>query len=290
MTDRTNAATAEEVAAGKATLDASLARTTNVVESAKAQMDNWANGGTATKKKQVPTRRCDSCGQFQRHEQLTAVATADGGVTRVCGTCLDDTTDDGTTTFKELAKEQWAEAVKTIDEAMSASRDWFRDAGTLAKSQSSDRLRRSDPISNFGAMCADYRSRWAKEARLVSLAKAELTRRETAKVKAKSAKLRRRIATAELAKSESESRVAAALAEQVRLTAETDQLQVCVNAVVARAEAAYGAVEKQREQQAAAELARQDQIHADFAYKAGQTNDPDMMALLPRHGRGGEPR
>jgi cell division protein FtsB len=227
-------------------------------------------------------RRCQSCGKFKQHEQLKTVPTDDGGTQRMCADCLDDDP-----AAKQLYQQQWAEAGEIIDEALAkASLSFPMDS--LAKAQASDRLARFDAIGNFGRMVADYRRRWAIEDRVVRVVKAERTRKETDRIQKKTAKIRRKIEATELRKAEAERGLAALIAEQAQIAAQINDLAKRTDAVFARASSAYGAVAKQRDIQAIADLAKQDQERAGWRDKAFLTTDPDLRAAYLARANGEE--
>lgn len=218
-------------------------------------------------------RRCESCGRYQTHEQLKTVPTEDGGTQRLCSDCLDDDP-----AAKQLYQRGWAEAAEVMDEALAKMRRGFP-TDQLAKAQAFDRLARFDAIGSFNAMLAKFDREQAATNRLTRTVKVEQARREATRAQKKAAKIRRKAEKATMRKAAARAALDAALARQVGLTAELDQLGARVNTVCRNAERAYGAVAKQRDVQAIAELARQDQSRADWAYKASQTTDPILREV-----------
>ncbi len=232
--------------------------------------------------------RCDECGKYRAHPDVKHIATTDGDVKRICTDCMDEKSDnrDGTT-WKQLHKAQWSDAVAKLDEALDASPAWawYQSLDSLTKSQALDRLAKAKPV------WPDRRRPQHDSAdRVAGLVKAEITRRRTAEIvaetkrnKRKLAKLRRKSDAMELAKGQAEQMLADLLATQAAATAQLDDIARRVDIVYTNAEKSYGAVTRQRNVQRTAELAREDQIRADWAYKASQTNDPILkQAYLDR--------
>ena len=180
--------------------------------------------------KRTPTRRCDECGQFSRHEDLTPVNTEDGGVTGVCDDCMDKKTDDNPRkTFKQVKQEQWSEAVEKMDSIIANSRISFPPQDALTKAQGEARL----SLAYERSMA--YLRRMAVPSggndRVTRLVKAEITRRKTDEIVAKTkrtkkriAKLRRKSDEMDLKKAEAEQMLADLLATQAAATAQLDEI------------------------------------------------------------------
>jgi hypothetical protein len=228
-------------------------------------------------------RRCSECGKYQKHEALTSLADDDGTTHRVCSDCLDDSP-----ALKAAHRREWSEALETIDLALAKASRWFPPSDALAKSQAIDRLVKSDSIGNFGRMVADYRRRWAIEDRVVSVVKAERTDRETARLRKQTKRIKKKTKTAQLRKAQAVQTLDNLMAEQAALAAQIDGLGARVAVVYRNAERAFGAVAKQREIQAIADLARRDQEQAGWAHKASLTTDPTLRAAYLARANGEE--
>ena len=70
--------------------------------------------------KKRPARRCSECGQYRTHDDSKIIATDDGDSRRICRDCLDDAS-----AAKAQYRQQWAEAVEAMDEAIAKSRRVF---------------------------------------------------------------------------------------------------------------------------------------------------------------------
>jgi len=231
--------------------------------------------------------KCASCGQYSTHENLIAVKTNDGSVARICTNCVNDKVNDGSgKTWKQLHKSQWASAAESIDQALAKVRHLYPQPPTdaLAKAQAQDRLAKGwDNAMAFLKSMAIEPRRHSAANRVASLAKAEIVRRQTAQVVAKTKRTKRKIAkmlrksdALELAKGEAEQMLAHLLETQAAAIAQVDDLSRRVDIVYTNATRAYGAVAKQRDIAASVERGRLDQIRADLHFKASQTTDPDL--------------
>jgi hypothetical protein len=226
--------------------------------------------------------KCASCGQYSTHENLIAVKTNDGSVARICTNCVNDKVNDGSgKTYKQVHAQQWADAVKQIDEMMAKSRISVPPMDALAKAQASDRLAKA--YDNAMAYLRRMAVPPGGNDRVTRLVKAEITRRKTAEIVAKTkrtkrkiAKMRRRADEVEVTKGEAEQMLANLLESQAAGLAQLDQLSARVETVYRNAERAYGAVAKQRDIEATVERGRLDQIRADLHFKASQETDPDI--------------
>jgi hypothetical protein len=259
-----------------------------------AKVLSGLTGQEATKR---TAPKCASCGQYSTHENLTAVNT-DDGVARICPTCLNDRVNDGSgKTWKQLHKSQWEDAAEQMDEIVAKWHRLYPELPTdaLAKSealaQARGRLEKGfDNAMAYFRRMAVPPGRKSADDRVTSLVKAEMTRRQTAELVAKTkrtkrkvAKMRRQADAMELAKREAEQMLADLLTTQAAATAQLDDIARRVDVVYTNAQRAFGGVAQQREAQAIAERARQDQRRADWTFKASQTSDPILKrAYLDR--------
>ena len=147
---------------------------------------------------------------------------------------MDDKSESGST-WKALNKSQWSDALDAIDVAMMSAEHWFKNVSDLEKAEACHRL--SEATSR----------KLSPPDRLTRLVKAEMTRRNTAEVVAKSkrvkkktAKLRKQADQLDLRRTEADQLLANVLAEQAATTAYLEELDRRVNVVYANAERAYG--------------------------------------------------
>jgi hypothetical protein len=237
--------------------------------------------------------KCANCGRYQVHEDLTAVNT-DDGVVRICPDCLDDKVGNGNgQSWKALHKSQWAKAVERMDEIIDRSHISLPPQDALAKARGQERLSKAfdNAMAYLDSMAVAPR-RNAPD-RVAQLVKAERTKRETAQLRKETKRIKKKTKAAKLRKSQALQKAAdiatEAAALQAEMTAHVDDIAKRVNRVVANAERAYGAITRQRDIQRTAELARQDQLRADWNFKAGQTSDPDIRRYYVALAAGEDP-
>ncbi len=251
------------------------------------------------KKRTAP--RCANCGQYSTHENLTAVNT-DDGVARICPACLDDKVGDGTAkSWKQLHKSQWDEAARSIDEALAeVHRKYPESTDQLAKSQAFDRLAKVDVWGRFDRWLANYDREQAQTKRIVSLVKAEKAKsdainmaKQTKKMNRKTVKLNRKAEATKARVAETERLIAESVQSHLDMTARVEAFtldaRTRIDGMMKRLEVGQAQVRRSREYQATAELARQDQIRADWSFKAGQTSDPDMRRYYLAMAAGEDP-
>jgi hypothetical protein len=121
--------------------------------------------------------------------------------------------------------------------------------------------------------------RYRKQRHVTGLIKAEQVNREAAKVKKKAKKIRRQSEAASLRKAAAEQTLANLLAEQASIAAQIGELQRRTDVVRANAQRSYGAVAKQQEIRAVAQLAKKDQEQARWRDLASNTTDPILRTV-----------
>ena len=225
-------------------------------------------------------RRCTSCGKYQVHEDLKTVPTVDGGTEGLCPDCWDGSA------AKAMYQEQWRQARERIDEIIAKMRQAYPQSDAFAKGAAIDRITAADPIGQFDKMVAHYRRQWDAEDRLATLVKAEQAREKSEKLQKRTAKLKKQSAAAQAQTELSKASLDAALAEYDELaknaaafTADTE----------ARIDQMMRRLEIGQQQPLIAARARQDQIRAEWAYKAAQTTDPTIRAYYSALAAGQDP-
>jgi hypothetical protein len=190
------------------------------------------------------------------------------------------------------ARMEWAEVVEKLDRAF-ADAAWSGKVDNLTKQAAFDHLAAFNPCRNFDRMVKAYQRDWAlngRADRIVGLAKAQLIRRETAKIKKKTAKTLRKSAVRQAHIAEMRTQLAKTHADSAELAAQVERLthdaQTRIDNMMKRLDAGQAQVRFSQERQAIADLARQDQIQADWAYKASLTSDQTLRQVYLNRAEG----
>ena len=179
------------------------------------------------------------------------------------------------------ARNEWAEVARKLEKELPE----HDDVDKATRQQAFEHLAAFNPIRNFDRMVKSFERERAikgRADRIVRLAKAELSRRETEKIKKKTAKIRRKNAAGQAHIAEMRAQLAKAHAEQAEIAAQIEALtldaKTRIDGMMKRLEVGQAQVRVSQNAQAIAALARQDQIRADYAFKATLTSDPILRA------------
>ncbi len=226
--------------------------------------------------------RCTSCGKYRSHsEYKTPITAYDDPRKPVCDDCRSDDATKGVIRREPLVINLELTKVAKLRANLEQI---AKNDPTLAKAAAEPN--KTNRIWNGAEMLAKAwtaeldTKQQSRRPSVREMVKAELSRRRVAATRSETAKIEAKNA-ARVTKQravQAEADLAAVLQEQAEIAAQITELAHRTDAVFARASAAYGQVAKQQEYQAVAELARQDQIRADWMWKAQNTQDPDLRA------------